>query len=454
MRRFQDDSNPGVSTKFTHRQTLADVRARSGINQIRGINNSGATGSGIPQHVTDVRVMMANAQTGSTSAVTVLFHRDPSDTAFSGVVVLAKGYQSNQSPVQIASSADSPCTFILNNTGEAVSLVVQAQGNGGQAPLDSAPTVGVRLPKSTGGGVGTTTTVTPPTVSGSASPGQIAVFATPATTLTGGNLSGDVVTSGGTSTTVQKIQGDPVSSSAPKIGDVLEWSGTQWSLVPPRFSVRGFRAPMNSTAIASSHPLGGLTPIGTANVNVGTDATATEPRLLAVATAGTAQTVTCGVEEAPQSTGGTTLGILTRFVARVRGNQTTNVRYWIGLLDGTVNLTNTAFFASDTPNQKYVGFRYSSTTDSVWKATAGTATANQTVVSTGVSVDTTNTQLFEIIFDGTNANFYINGAAVGQISTNLPTTSAKLRAAVLVDNKNTANTDTVSYAHVFVLEKF
>ena len=48
---------------------------------------------------------------------------------------------------------------MLNNTGEPVSVIVQSVGNGGQAPLSSAPTTGLTLPKSVSGGYGTSSTV-------------------------------------------------------------------------------------------------------------------------------------------------------------------------------------------------------------------------------------------------------------------------------------------------------
>ncbi len=153
--KFTSASNPGV-VRTNQSQTL-NVLARSGINQIRGVTVAGATGNGIPKHVTDVGAKVANAQAGVTSSLTVVFRRDPSDAAFSGVNVLVKGYQNNQSPVQVAAATESPVTCILNNTGESLSVIVQATGNGGSAPIDTAPTTGVKLPLSTNGGFGTNT---------------------------------------------------------------------------------------------------------------------------------------------------------------------------------------------------------------------------------------------------------------------------------------------------------
>src|SRR6478672_3397374 len=133
------------------------------INQLHGINTSNATGAGIPKQVSNVQVSVANAQTGSTCTVTVLFSQDPTDKNFAGVAILVKGYQGNNQLVQVASGVTSPTKFVLNNTGEIVSFTVQAYGNGGAAPLTSAPTCSGTLPQSTSGGFGSSTTTSPST---------------------------------------------------------------------------------------------------------------------------------------------------------------------------------------------------------------------------------------------------------------------------------------------------
>jgi hypothetical protein len=137
---------------------LNDASSRTNINQIRGINKAGASGSGIPKHVTNVTAVVSNASAGSTSQIVITFRRDSTDTAFAGVTVYAKGYQGNQSPTQVGYGTDAPLTIILNNTGESVSLIVQATGNGGSAPIATAPSCGVRLPQNATGGFGTQTT--------------------------------------------------------------------------------------------------------------------------------------------------------------------------------------------------------------------------------------------------------------------------------------------------------
>jgi hypothetical protein len=104
-----------------------------------------------------VTASVAPSSTGITSVVTVTFQNDPSDHTFTGVVVFIKGYQGNQSPVQIAHSATSPVQFTVNNTGENLSLSVQAIGNAGRAPIAQVPITSVKLPFSVLGGAGQAT---------------------------------------------------------------------------------------------------------------------------------------------------------------------------------------------------------------------------------------------------------------------------------------------------------
>lgn len=126
------------------------------INQIHGITPNNSSGAGIPKQVTNVQASMANGSPGATSTVNIQFRIDPSDKAFSGVKIFAKGYQGNNTPVQVGSSTGCPATVILNNTGESVNLIVQAYGNGGVAPLSQCPSASIKLPLSSGGGAGTT----------------------------------------------------------------------------------------------------------------------------------------------------------------------------------------------------------------------------------------------------------------------------------------------------------
>lgn len=147
-----------ASPSFNH---LVDFLVpRFAVNQIRATTVNSSTGTGIPKQVSSVSTAMSNAATGATSTVTVTFQRDPTDTSFAGVQIFVKGYQGNQTPVMVAQSTESPAKFVLNNTGESISVTVQAYGNGGNAPLSNAPTAGIRLPKSSSGGFGSGSSTT------------------------------------------------------------------------------------------------------------------------------------------------------------------------------------------------------------------------------------------------------------------------------------------------------
>jgi hypothetical protein len=180
---------------------------RAMIAQIRG-QAANHPGFGIPFHVYGVSSTISPAASGATSAVTVAFSRNPGDAAYGGVKLFAKGYQGNQNLTQVGGGVESPITAILNNTGEPVSLFVQSTGNGGSAPIASAPSVGVNLPLAAAGGFGKTTNA----------PGV-------------NKLIGDVTgTAAGTTipTTLAAIDGTAVSAASPTSGTYLFYNGTAW----------------------------------------------------------------------------------------------------------------------------------------------------------------------------------------------------------------------------------
>lgn len=123
-------------------------------NQLRGQQPVTGVGSGIPLHVLSARASVSPASSGTTSVISVVYSRNPNDKNFQRAHIYIKGYNGTQAPVLIVSSSDSPATFILNNTGESISVIVQAVGNGGAANLATAPTTGVKLPKSSLAGFG------------------------------------------------------------------------------------------------------------------------------------------------------------------------------------------------------------------------------------------------------------------------------------------------------------
>lgn len=129
---------------------------------------------------------------------------------------------------------------------------------------------------------------------------------------------------------------------------------------------------------------------------------------------------------------------------------TTNVRYWQGVtvfnsaLGGTggVDVLGTTSLATDTPLRGTVGFRYSSGVDTTWQAVAETTAGGQTLVNTGIAIDT-NPHTFAITTTGLAATYYIDGAQVATISTNMPDPTLGNNSAAYIfwtgDNKNTAN---------------
>jgi hypothetical protein len=111
------------------------------------INSSNARTTSMPSHVQNVRTLVTHSSDVS-SKVSVMFSRDPADRFYAKGVVYVSNYKGNPSPVQIA-SGHSPVSFALENTGEPVSVTVQAHGNLGPAPLETAPNTTLQL-RSTG----------------------------------------------------------------------------------------------------------------------------------------------------------------------------------------------------------------------------------------------------------------------------------------------------------------
>jgi hypothetical protein len=129
---------------------------------------------------------------------------------------------------------------------------------------------------------------------------------------------------------------------------------------------------------------------------------------------------------------------------------TTTARFWMGLAtwnngSGTgtnsTAILNTTKFATDTPNSNTIAFRFSSTTDTTFKAVACVAGGACTVTDTGVTADT-SPHLFEMAMNsaGNSVNYFIDSALKATISTNLPTAiaSADGQADIFwtADNKN------------------
>lgn len=257
------------------------------------------------------------------------------------------------------------------------------------------------------------------------------------------------------------IGGFPVSSVTPRIGDTLrynEYGDTQWDIVngvPKYYSMYS-----NPSTITSSQGYStNLTGAGTTPSTIGTQAsvipTATEPVFQSSSRVATQSTnLAVGVIFFNQGgpSGSVTLGTMRRFQTRCRLNNTSSVRYWVAVSDFAATIATSAF-ATDTPNLSYLGFRFSATTDTTIKAVAGTGSASLTVTDTGVSVDTTNSQLFEIVYTTTSVFYYINGSLVATITTNIPAATVGVMGLAVGDNKNTNTAMSIDVAHmIFTLK--
>lgn len=113
-------------------------------------------------------------------------------------------------------------------------------------------------------------------------------------------------------------------------------------------------------------------------------------------------------------------------------NETTGNRCWIGFAAGS---GATMFGSGDTPAVAFVGFRYSAGTDAEWKVVTYDG-ANLNVFTTGVSVSTTDTQVFRIEWEngGSEVRFYINGTLVKTATVQLPASATALRCMTGVKN--------------------
>lgn len=124
-----------------------------------------------------------------------------------------------------------------------------------------------------------------------------------------------------------------------------------------------------------------------------------------------------------------TLGILEDWFTKIQVRSTASPsRYWIGFSDQSESTAPSVFF-SNTPAANFVGFRFSTTAgDTAWQAVCQTGSGNQTVVSTGVTPNSSTPQVLEVVptNSGATVTFYINGILVATISTTVPATSVAM----------------------------
>jgi hypothetical protein len=276
-----------------------------------------------------------------------------------------------------------------------------------------------------------------------------------------GPLTGDVIKSdGSTACIVGAIYGNPVKNTgalgSADNGKVLTWvnAANQWQPVTPSggggtqvgprpgfgswsytrvcpninpTTLNGF----DSVAQVLTNNLGGFS-----NWN---SPSATESASVQVNTSGTANSVAWVKNDISNGSGTNcgTFGLYQCFQTRVKVDQSTLVRYWIGY---TSVATPGTTFDSDTPNTNYAAFRFSTpASDAHWQAAVGTSSVNKTVVDTGVAIDTTTSHVFMILQSSGTYTFYIDGTLVATISTTTPSTSTGCDLFISIDNAAAAN---------------
>jgi hypothetical protein len=106
------------------------------------------TPSGTPAQLLSVSAVESptKVQAKTVSLVSVTFTRDTSDSNFGGMRVWLTGYKGTVTPVIVAEGTQSPINFLLETTGETVTITGQAVGTSG-VPADfvKSPTCTVLL---------------------------------------------------------------------------------------------------------------------------------------------------------------------------------------------------------------------------------------------------------------------------------------------------------------------
>lgn len=128
-----------------------------------------------------------------------------------------------------------------------------------------------------------------------------------------------------------------------------------------------------------------------------------------------------------------------KFVMRL--GQTTSMRAWFGVAVSVPTSQSDTTYQSDTPNTKFIGFRYSTAaSDTKWMCVTQTDNTHQTAnaESTASHVDT-SIHVLEIQWNGTNVVFLIDDVQVGSQNGNLPGDDDELGLVMLIDNVATGS---------------
>jgi hypothetical protein len=140
-----------------------------------------------------------------------------------------------------------------------------------------------------------------------------------------------------------------------------------------------------------------------------------------------------------------TTGILQDWFAKVALLGNTGARYWVGATD-LAPINQASGFNTDTPAANFIGFRYSTGTDTHIVAICQTDATHQMVVDTGIfPTFSTTPQVFEMVptASGTTINFYINGTLVATISSNVPANTTAMGSLVTMDAQDNGSSNAV-----------
>ncbi len=197
---------------------------------------------------------------------------------------------------------------------------------------------------------------------------------------------------------------------------------------------------------AAGAPTTGTTPLLQIN------ATATDTNYCSISS--TAVISTVGGYNATSSLLGPTLGGVLSYQTRVQLQQTTQIRTWTGFVDSNNAIVQN--MSATNPVQNIVGFRYDTTAgDTGWRGYCSTDATHFTTTANGPAMDTLGHSLvFLVSGNGMSITFYVDGVAIGTISTNIPTAATHLSLFGTVDNVGVAQARLMNVAYAVLMDKF
>jgi hypothetical protein len=157
-----------------------------------------------------------------------------------------------------------------------------------------------------------------------------------------------------------------------------------------------------------------------------------------------------------------TMGTISQWRARVKCNQSTNTRFWIGFWDDNNNFN--AHFNADSGITTtgsiggavgaVVAFRFSTAaSDANWQAYVQLSTGGGSLVTnTGVAFDTTTDHLFSIVPNGSGSvKFFIDNSLVATVTdSHVPALSVPMTNIFSVDGVGVSSTNTMNFYYVWM----